>query len=138
MVQALVRSETESWWRQAQADLALARQAPILAHAYAVTWFSQQCVEKGLKALYLEQHNAMPPRTHDLEYLGRRVQAPETVASHPRVLNPAFDLSRYPDPETGNVPVDNVSDALAAQHLGAAEVVMEWIDTCLNPQPPQS
>ncbi|MGH2411350.1 MAG: HEPN domain-containing protein [Chloroflexota bacterium] len=59
---------------------------------------TSQAVEKGLKALYIEQQGRLAPRTHDLEYLGQEIHAAATLAADLMILNPAFDLVRYPDP----------------------------------------
>lgn len=100
---------------------------------YAASWFAQQAVEKGLKALYMDLRGALAPRTHDLQYLGRQVHVATSVAAELALLNPAFDLVRYPDPVSGRAPVDTVTSTLAAQHIAAAERVIAWLDTQLKP-----
>jgi HEPN domain-containing protein len=90
-------------------------------------------VEKGLKALYIEQQATLAPRTHDLEYLGRQTGAPPPVTTDLQLLNPAFDLVRYPDSTGGSAPVDAVTPALAADHMAAAERVLTWIEPQLSP-----
>jgi HEPN domain-containing protein len=50
-----MRSEAEPWWRQAKADLETGRQMLVASTYYAASWFAQQAVEKGLKALFIEQ-----------------------------------------------------------------------------------
>jgi HEPN domain-containing protein len=85
-------------------------------------------VEKGLKALYIEQQGALPPRSHDVEHLGRLVQAPAAIASDLAIVNPAFDAIRYPDPSGFTAPVDIITSAVAAQHLAATERILAWIE----------
>lgn len=128
-----MRPEVEPWWRQADADLETARQTLIGDRYYAASWFAQQAVEKGLKALYLQLHGVQPPRTHDLEYLGRQLQLPAAIANDLTILNPAFDLTRYPDSVGTTAPVDAVSKLLASTHVDAAERVIQWLDQQLNP-----
>ncbi|HAX24546.1 MAG TPA: hypothetical protein DCX80_05860 [Chloroflexi bacterium] len=118
-----MRSEVEPWWRQAQADLETARQMIPISRHYAASWFAQQAVEKGLKALYLERTVTLPPRTHDLEYLGRQVQAPPYITDDLVHLNPAFGMARYPDSVGQHAPIDAISPSLAHEHLTAAERV---------------
>ena len=80
---------------------------------------------------------ALPPRTHNLNSLGRDLNVPASVAVDLRAMNPTFDLVRYPDPGSGVAPVDAVTIADATRHLDAALRVMAWLDTQLNPaQPP--
>ena len=50
-----MRTEAEPWWRQAQADIETGLQTFQSGRYYAASWFAQQAVEKGLKALYIEQ-----------------------------------------------------------------------------------
>ena len=128
-----MRPEAETWWRQATADLESAQHLLLVPQWYAVSWFVQQAVEKGLKASYLNQRGKLPPRTHDLEFLGDEVQAPIEVLRDIAVVNPAFDLVRYPGPINQQAPVDLVTETLARQHFEAAERVMTWLDQQLNP-----
>jgi HEPN domain-containing protein len=119
-----MRPDAEPWWRQAQADLETGRQTRDTGTHYAASWFAQQAVEKGLKALYIERQGSLAPRTHDLEFLGRQLQAPQSVAADLALLNPAFGLVRYPEPLTGLAPVDAVTPLLAADHVAAAERII--------------
>src|SRR5581483_5300377 len=109
------------------ADLDTAKVTAAGARHYATSWFAQQAVEKGLKALFIEQQGALAPRSHDVEHLGRLVQAPDAVAADLAVVNPAFDAVRYPDPSGITAPVDAITSAVAAQHLAAAERILAWI-----------
>lgn len=104
-----MRLEAEPWWRQAQTDLETGRQLFDLA-----------------------------PRTHDLEYLGTQVRVTTTSTVDLALLNPAFDLVRYPEPASGRAPVDSVTSTLATQHIAAAERVMAWLDAQLNQSSNQS
>lgn len=127
-----MRPETGPWWRQAQADLETASLLWDAGRHYAVSWFAQQAAEKGLKALYIERKAALPPRTHHLEYLGTELSVPETVQSDLALLNPAFELVRYPNPATGQPPVDGITAELAGPHVEAAGRVLEWVRECLT------
>lgn len=122
-----MRAEVVPWWRQAQADLAVARVTAAAGQHYATSWFAQQAVEKGLKALFMEQQGQLPRRTHDLDYLARQVRAPAAIATDVALVNPAFDIVRYPDPSGNSAPVDTVTAALATQHLDAAERILIWL-----------
>ena len=128
-----MQPETESWWRQAMADLQTARSLLEGDRHYAASWFAQQAGEKGLKALFLESTGRIAPRTHDLEFLGQAIQAPTPIQQELARLNPAFDLVRYPDPITGTAPVDAVDNVLAIEHVAAAERVIAWLNQQLNP-----
>jgi HEPN domain-containing protein len=127
-----MRAETTPWWRQAQADIASAKATLDAGQGYSTSWFCQQATEKGLKALYVEQRQRVPPRTHDLEHLGRETGVPSSIAADLAILNPTFDMTRYPDPATGLAPVDRISAALGMEHLRIAEKVMAWINAKLG------
>ncbi len=110
-----------------------ARQIIPISRYYAASWFAQQAVEKGLKALDLEQTATMPPRTHDLEYLGQQVQAPPSVVSDLVHLNPAFGMARYPDPISLHAPIDTITSAVAQEHIARAGRILRWLDERPNP-----
>ena len=95
---------------------------------YAVSWFAQQAAEKALKALYLERNGHLPPRTHDLRFLGAELQVSSAQASDLTILYPTFRAARYPD-DSGSAPVDAIREPDATQHLGAARRTLEWIGT---------
>lgn len=82
--------EPEPWWRQANADLDLAEYCFEGAHWYGVSWFAQQAVEKGLKALFVKTHHVLPPQSHVLPALGRAVFAPRWVLDDLEFLNPSL------------------------------------------------
>jgi HEPN domain-containing protein len=93
-----------------------------------VSWFSQQAVEKGLKALLSEhQGGVAPPRTHDLEFLGDELSVPTAVRTDLAILNPVFRAVRYPDLSTQTTPAETISHATAQRHFDAAERVMAWL-----------
>jgi HEPN domain-containing protein len=127
-----MRPETETWWRQAEWNLQRAQREMRQGPYYdGVAEQAQQAAEKGLKALYIELHGALAPRTHDLRIVGTQVSAPAQVMADISILNPAFDLARYPDPTTNTAPMDNIDTTEAAEYLAAAERIMAWIGTQL-------
>lgn len=127
-----MQPEAEPWWRQAQADLETARTLLQTDRSYAASWFAQQAAEKALKALYLDRHRTLARRTHDLEYLGAQLQVPQAIEKDLSILNPAFDLVRYPDPGTGDAPVDIVTPELSIEHFAAAERILMWLEAQLR------
>ena len=133
-----MRREAEAWWRQAQADLKSAQLLLDNQVFYAASWFVQQAVEKGLKALYIERTGTLARRTHDLLYLGSQVATPSILETDLAALNAAFETTRYPDPEQGVVPVDEVTAADAEQDFEAAKRVFQWIEQQLNRGSPQA
>jgi HEPN domain-containing protein len=123
--------QAEPWWRQAEADLRTAEVSWQAGLYYAVSWFAQQAAEKGLKALYVEQHQRVPPYTHDLKLLAGLVTAPPSVETDIIALVPAFDMARYPD-AMGRAPVDAVTAGDASTHLAIAQRTLQWIVSVLG------
>jgi HEPN domain-containing protein len=122
-----LRSETEPWWRQAQADLRAAdwnRQGGLY---FVVTWLAQQAAEKGLKALYLERRGEEPPRTHAVQFLGRVLGVPDAVQMGLDALAPAFAQARYPQ-LGGQAPADAIAEDVAVAYVNAAGRVLAWIE----------
>lgn len=122
-----MRPETEPWWKQAEADLKTAESVLQAGQFYAVSWFAQQAAEKALKALYVERRSGqLPPRTHDLRFLGAQVGVPRSLETDLDLLVLAFDLSRYPD-DAGVPPVDAVGVSDATTHRDAARRTLTWV-----------
>lgn len=129
----IMKPETEPWWRQAQADLETAVVLLQTGRFYATSWFVQQAVEKGLKVLSIEQHGVLAPRTRDLRYLGHEVSVPAAVDVDLGIVDPAFDITRYPDPHNSVAPVDDVTEADATRDFEAARRIFAWLDRELHP-----
>jgi HEPN domain-containing protein len=128
-----MRPETAPWWRQAQADMLQAKRSLQPGGYYASVWFVQQAVEKGLKALIIEQRGTLPERTHDIERLGTTLSVPTNIQNQLATINPVFNRVRYPDLGTLIAPVDSISDVDASEQLEAAEEVMAWLAPQLDP-----
>src|SRR5688500_17899353 len=100
-----MRPQTLPCWRQAQADLRAAESAMNDGHFHIVSWLARQSSEKALKALYIDRHAQLAPRTHDLGFLGGLLLAPGAVQADLTMLAPTFSVVRYPD-ASGTAPVD--------------------------------
>jgi HEPN domain-containing protein len=125
------RPETEPWWRQSQADMAVARELIHPDRYFASAWFVHQAVEKGLKALFIERHDRQAARKHDLLFLAMVIALPPTLMVHIQTIDPAFELARYPDIDTLVAPVDAVTESIAVRVLEAAEEIMTWLEAQL-------
>lgn len=126
-----MRPEAEPWWRQSQADMAVARGLIYPDRYFAVAWFVHQAIEKGLKALFIELYGRQAARTHDLLLLSEALTLPPNVMAQIPAIDLAFDLTRYPDIATLVAPVDRVTEATALRLLRAAEEVMAWLEAQL-------
>lgn len=68
-----MRKATEAWIKEAMEELESARLLSDHGKYRAALYHSQQCVEKGLKAVIIE-HGRKPERTHDIIELHNRVR----------------------------------------------------------------
>lgn len=93
----------------------------------AVSWFAQQAVEKGMKALYLERRGVPPSRIHDLQPLAADMSVPAALTLDIAIVNPAFNRTRYPNPSHGLAPVDLIPEERAPRHLEAARRIFQWL-----------
>ena len=123
-----MRPAAEPWWRQVQADLDSAEVLLQGGRSYAASWYARQAAELGVKALYIEQRavGAAPPRTHDLQFLGRAVGAPAAVQLDLSILGPVFGVARYPD-AAARPPIDMIGRTDSIAHVDAARSVLAWI-----------
>lgn len=117
--------ETLRWWKQAKADLGTAEFNATGKKFEAAAFFSQQAVEKGLKALYIKKFGELL-KTHDLVLLAKKVGLPEELIELCKNLTPAYIYTRYPDVED----IKNMS-AVAKELVGQAQEVLKWIEKAL-------
>jgi HEPN domain-containing protein len=92
----------------------------------------EQAAETALKALYIEQHDTLPPYIHDLEQLGRLVGGvPPAIETDLITVNPAFRIARYPAPGASAPPSRLVDETAARTYAEAAERIPSWVTTQL-------
>jgi len=121
-----MKEEVKKWMEQANADLNSAKKNLNIKIYYISVQCSHQATEKALKALFIEKHNQMPEKTHDLIKLGKRVNIPEKYYEALYELNPEWLPSKYPD--ASNVaPVRSYDESSAKLHLKKAKKVLIWI-----------
>ena len=128
-----MRKATGGWLADAQEELEMA--AVLFEHRKnrGVCIHSQQCVEKGLKALILEK-GRRPARTHDLVELLNLVTADGWSVGLPMdaavFLNSVY-RGRYPT-EEGLLPHGEPTEEDARQALNAAETLMKDLRSILK------
>ena len=110
-------ASADAWWAHARRDLRAAehllqggfdRHAAVLAHL---------AVEKALKAVYRQQHEAAPPASHDVAYLAEQITWPNEAAhDRARALDALGNhgvVALYPDQAFGPGLPDSESEARA-------------------------
>lgn len=120
-----MREEVYNWFKQAEADLRSARNSREAGDYYMSVFASQQATEKALKALSLFKLKEYP-KGHSIIYLAQKVEAPESMMSGIRDLNPEYMSTRYPDMAVG-VPAELYDDKIAARHFKTAQEVLGWV-----------
>lgn len=126
-----MREEAKAWWSQGEHDLHAARRLFEGGIFYACAFLCHQAAEKWLKAVYIELHRELPPKTHNLVELGKLLNVPESVMHELRLLNPEYVASRYPDAANG-IPAENYDRPKAERLLAGAERVREWATSALT------
>ncbi|RMF90446.1 MAG: HEPN domain-containing protein [Methanobacteriota archaeon] len=121
-----MRKEAENWFKQATADLKTARDCLRTENYYACAFFSQQSVEKALKALFLIEKQETPSKSHNLLDLSLELNIPEEFLTVARELTPEFIITRYPD-AAGGAPVELYDNSTAKDILEKAERFFAWI-----------
>ncbi|MEM0024272.1 MAG: HEPN domain-containing protein [Thermofilaceae archaeon] len=123
-----VRREVELWLRAAGEDLEDAKIALNGGRWFRAAFFSQQAVEKALKALFFVVRREEPPRIHTVTELYALLKEagfslPRDIEDQIFILNKYYTVTRYPD-AAGGLPSESVDrvEALRAYDL-ASEVV---------------
>ncbi len=120
-----MRPEAQAWWELAEADLESAKVNLTAGRFYIAAFLSQQCVEKGLKAVWIRRQREMPPKTHNLLDLAEELSAYSRFETALLRLNPLYVTTRYPDAANG-VPARMYNEEIAQARLRDAEEVMAW------------
>ncbi len=119
------------WVRQAEHDLENAKKN-LDIEAYDVCLIlCQQAVEKILKALYIQEREEEPPRTHSLRKLIELTDMPDDALKLVSELDSYYLVLRYPD--VGDiVPYENVDKEDAEDGIDKTEQIVESVKSKLN------
>ena len=120
-----MKSETEIWMRQAEADLKTSKYNLDGGIYYASAFFSQQAAEKALKA-YVMFKKFEFRKTHSVGVLAKRAGVDEKFLRKIIELDGADRANRYPD-ITGEAPCDEASKGDAKNFYNIAEEVIVWV-----------
>jgi len=121
-----MKEDIRLWLRQAEDDLKAAEKNLGIEVYYMASFLAQQCAEKALKALYIKKFKELL-RVHDLVYLAKKVEAPESVSEDCRFLSKVYIESRYPDEQYPPSELFKKKDAEKA--ISYANGVLKWVKT---------
>ncbi len=126
---SITDSQVSDWWEQAKADLQVA-QDNLSKHPFVTAQFSQQAVEKALKA-YLLRLGKRIPRIHDLTLICEYVLAPARIKKIAEVLTPTYLVSRYPE-VAQTIPARFYTQEQGKEFLQLAKEALQWIKEKLS------
>jgi HEPN domain-containing protein len=113
------------WLRQAEADYETAEYNLKGNRFYVCANYSQQTVEKALKALWIFKKKDLV-KTHGIISLARKLNVPEKLVIKIASLKPIFRESRYPD-VTDKIPAEEYEEQDSIEFLNIAEEVLAWV-----------
>lgn len=122
----------EEWLKQADYDLDTA-DFMFKGKRYIYAGFiCHLSIEKALKGLYQERLNKIPPKTHNLIYLAKKVniEIPEDIGRFIVKLNQASILTRYPEDLT--LLKSEYTQSIVKEILSKTKEVLTWIKTLLQ------
>lgn len=120
-----MNAEVLTWIRAAEADIKSAEDLLKSGIYYLAVFCSHQAAEKMLKALWLEQKQELPPKTHNLVHLVTELGGDESERRYAADLTPEFIVSRYP--MDGITPEDIYDKTSAQRHFEQARLITEWV-----------
>lgn len=120
------------WLRFAESDMASAEALHRSGEDLNAIFHLQQATEKTLKALYIKQNSALPPRLHDLHKLAKECR----LALSPEQklllddLTGSYTGSRYPE-TWGKLPEDVAPDE-AERLMTLTKDLLQWLKQQLS------
>lgn len=126
-----MRREAEIWFKQSKADMKTANDCLNAGNYYAAAFFSQQAIEKALKAYFIIKREDVPPKTHNLLDLCLELEVPEEFLTTARELTPEFIITRYPN-AAGGVPAELYDIKSSTEILRKTERFFKWIEAVMR------
>ncbi|MEZ8220078.1 HEPN domain-containing protein [Candidatus Fervidibacteria bacterium JGI MDM2 JNZ-1-D12] len=121
-----IEEQVQVWLKQGDDELEKARILYEHDKYDGAAVFAQQAAEKFLKALYIARFKAMPPRTHDIQFLAIALDAPSDLAAIGRPLTEDYFRARYPD-LAGAAPYEVFDADIAQERIKQAEQIRNWV-----------
>lgn len=119
------------WFDLAEYDLETA-EAMLYSKRYLYVGFMcHQTIEKALKAIYAEEHNAVPPRIHNLARLLKLTdlskEIPADLLEVIHQLSPLNIASRYPDEDLDIM--KDLTQGYTSEILENTRRLFKWLTT---------
>ena len=126
-----MRREVKLWLKSAEDDIYDAELFLKNSRFFRTAFFSQQGVEKALKAMFFVVKRQEPPKLHTVTELYWELKEsgfslPERLEKELFVLNKYYTVSRYPDAANG-LPSESIDEEEARRALRIAKEVIEYV-----------
>jgi len=121
-----MKEEISNWWRQALHDLKAAEYNLEGDLFDTSSFLCQQCVEKALKALYIQEKDILK-KTHSISALAKNLDLPNSLISKISELEPVYQKTRYPD-IAQKIPAEEFERTDVVDFINTAQEVIEWIE----------
>ncbi|MBI2451955.1 HEPN domain-containing protein [Candidatus Pacearchaeota archaeon] len=121
-----MKDEAGKWLKQAKADLRTARNSLKSKDFYASVFWSQQAVEKSLKAVIIEKIGELI-KIHDLVILGRKSAIPDKLSIDCERLSKIYIDSRYGVIDN-EIPAEKFGKKEADEFLKIARSILKWCE----------
>ncbi len=126
-----MRRDVSLWFKMSLEDLEDAKRMMEARRYFRAAFFSQQAVEKSLKALFFIVRRENPPYIHTVTELYRLLNEegfslPEDLESSIHILNKYYTVTRYPDAANG-LPSESVDEVEAMRAIRIAEEVIKYV-----------
>ena len=116
--------EYNDWFLQAEIDLRTASNSLLSKDYYASAFWSQQAIEKCLKAVVMKESKALI-KVHDLVMLGRKAKLPEDLLSKLKLFGGVYTETRYGVIDE-KIPAQKFTEKDASEFLTVAKEVLRW------------
>lgn len=120
-----MKEESKSWLMQAEADFRTAENSLKSKDYYASVFWSQQSIEKCLKAVIIHKEGELV-KIHDLVILGRRIPLPSDLSGKIKSVSGAYIETRY-GIIGDEIPSKKFKENDALEFIKIAREVLEWV-----------
>jgi HEPN domain-containing protein len=123
----------ESWAKTARDDWGAAEAMFSTGRWSHAVFLCHECLEKLLKALYVQKKSSLPPTTHNLSQLLQKLGLNPSQQIWDRLydVSPHYAVTRYPE-VAGGAPSENYNQATAERLMAATREVKAWLEQHLK------
>jgi len=117
--------EEKDWFDQAEADFRTANNSFLSKDYYASVFWSQQSIEKCLKAIIIKESKKLV-KIHDVILLGKMANLPLDLLNKIKLLSGVYVETRYGISGAGTLPFKKFKEKDASEFLNISKEVLEW------------